>query len=243
MLSNISGKSAAKLMRTIPQTIIRGFHSSKIDLQKTDPPPIAPYSVRFLGSDENCIAEKLLFDVYAPKWIPPLNNPSEFRVIRENGVNRMTDKFSTVGQWVGAFDSEDNLVACSRFHTTLLQSGSELDIGLYTDLPDCLIGKEVCEWSRAAVLPSCQQKLCAPSMIKFAFRNLILKNNAMSITATSFPGLIKLYTNMGLTVGKSFKYHPSDKFAATIFYCESFEHSERVAQNFENLINNALNRK
>jgi len=189
------------------------------------------YSVRTLRTDEEKIlAKRLLYEVYVKEqgWIPPVGNPSNFKIEASLSGNILVDDYDSVSTQFGGFYGE-NLIAVLRVIPRL---NRRLEVENYTQLP--LFLQKDChhEFNRLAIDINFRNSPIFSLIMAAAIRYMIGCRYKYVISSAPFPEPGNLYCKVGATRINypEFKYYLLDQnlVSLIVFFLEQPENFQRL---------------
>jgi len=190
---------------------------------------VGRFRFRIMSSEEEVRqAEMLLHDVYLEEqnWVFRAANPSGLKTSASACGNRLlTDDYSGVAHWFGAFDG-GNLIGCFR-----VLEHPHCELSGYLTVPAWLEEASPCELNRLAIRPEYRNHRFVMLMLKRAAFDFAFSLSHTVYVTAEYPRLSELYEKMGLiATGVRFKYEKNDEYPVELLYfnaesCDRFDTS------------------
>lgn len=203
-------------------------------------PTKSRFDTRLLSSqDEIDQARHLLYQVYIEEmgWKLSPDNPSGLKVEASAYGPMLVDRFDASSLWFGC-SVEGRLVGIHRIH----HSEEQLEIELYTQIPNMFKNEMTVELSRLAIAQGYRAK--SPVFVLLMateFEYLRERGVRYALGTAPFPSPGELYVNAGMKrcEDHSFKYYESDPEMVSIIYYDFSEPAKldrliRLAKSIKN---------
>lgn len=186
------------------------------------------------NNDEIICAKQLVYETYVnnQNWVPPIDNPSGFRVEVVNNIKILTDDLESQSKWIGVYNDSSELVACCRVITPHM---GNLEYNRYKKIFSYeLNNKKNVEFNRLAIKSGFETTSAIPLLIKEVVNYTLANSYDGILTTLSFPEPGQFALKLGFKVidNSEFKYSNSDLKTVSLFY---FDVKEKL--NLEKLDN------